>query len=478
MPGSTTSADLARQLVVGLAGSWPTAEEIGWLAHWQPAGVILFSRNVTGFSQLQELCDLLHQLVPGGEIVADHEGGPVVQLAAAVGRPPVVRLLGELDNLELTRAVHEETGRRLAAVGIDRVLAPCCDVLTEPRNPVIGARAFGTDAEKVARQVAAAVEGLIAGGVATCLKHWPGHGASFQDSHLEAADAPEVDNPGPFLAGLAAGSDAVMVGHLLAPGSDMPATLDRVKMREWRTMFETRANLPVKIYADDVTMGGLRNAMAGHGISVDDGMTEGMVDPADLPVSWLEVLAAAGSDRILIRGIPWRAFPASGTLVPEPRTAGETTSDKESKEWVGKAYEQAICQQQSWLAAGFGSGSLRLGWLDLTRDDRWEVAGGDLSLNRRNFLAHLGDSFAEVVDLVAEDIRDEEPIERLLVTSHRPLADAILEQSPWLDQLSAKGRCLAMGHPSLGPDLKRALGSGWSVTPCYDVDWDFRLTLD
>ena len=89
-------------------------------------------------------------LVTDLEIVADHEGGPVSQLSFAVGRPPAAWALGVLDDPDLTRRVFVETGRRCRQLGIDRLLAPCADVLTEVHNPVIGSRAFGnTDGHEI-----------------------------------------------------------------------------------------------------------------------------------------------------------------------------------------------------------------------------------------------------------------------------------------------------------------------------------------
>jgi beta-N-acetylhexosaminidase len=149
--------NLARHLVVGLAGAELSDAERGWLAHYQPAGVILFSRNCFTYSQLSSLCVDLRELVPGLEIMADHEGGPVSQLARAVGRPPVPWALGVLDDVGLTARVHAETGRRLQAAGITRILAPVVDVLTVAENPVIGARAFGARESLVTRHTVAAV---------------------------------------------------------------------------------------------------------------------------------------------------------------------------------------------------------------------------------------------------------------------------------------------------------------------------------
>lgn len=475
MAASLHPGELAARLIVGLTGTWPTAREEAWLTHWQPAGVILFARNVTGYSQLQDLCEFLHEVLPQGEIVADHEGGPVSQLSRALGRPPVAWSLGVLNDPVLTKAVHQETGQRLRSVGIDRVLAPCADVLTEPRNPVIGARAFGSEAELVTSQVTAAVEGLREGGVLTCLKHWPGHGASGKDSHLTSADGPGIDCAEPFLAGLTAGADAVMVGHLKSAASGLPATLDSESMCAWRSRLEGVTGGPVRLYADDVTMGGLRMAMAERGIHPDDSHSTGMVDPADLPAAWLEYLAAAGSDRLLIRGIPWRALPLAEAQLGVLSAEETETPSTELKIWPAGIYADVLARQQATWAPEFIAKELVLGWLDLTIDDRWEVAGTEDGTQRQSFANHLARCFATVVDLAGQDIAGLDPLQRILVTSHRPLSNSCLTDRLSNLPLAPQGLCLALGHPSLGPDLQQALGSDWGVTPWCDVDW--RLVL-
>ncbi|MFN2369607.1 MAG: glycoside hydrolase family 3 N-terminal domain-containing protein, partial [Candidatus Krumholzibacteriia bacterium] len=269
--------DLAARLVVGLAGPGLHPAEVAWLVRHRPAGVILFGRNVTGADQLAALAAALRVAVPGLEIGADHEGGPVAVLAAAVGRPPAAATLGLLDDPDLTRRVHAATGRRLAACGIDRVFAPVADVLTEPRNPVIGVRAFGADCDLVARHVAAAVVGLTDGGVACCLKHWPGHGGTVADSHLEAAVLGAPPPEAPFAAGLAAGAGAAMVAHVLPPGGGgLPASLDPAQAAALRALAPDRT---LVLYADDVTMGALRAPLAAAGVAGP--AAAGLADPAD-----------------------------------------------------------------------------------------------------------------------------------------------------------------------------------------------------
>ncbi len=455
--------ELASRLIVGLSGPVPTATEVAWLRHYQPAGVILFSRNCINYQQLSDLCTTLKQLVSGLEIMADHEGGPVSQLARALGRPPVARTLGEVDDLPLTASVHAETGRRLLAVGVTRVLAPVADVLTEARNPVIGARAFGGDAKLVERHTVAAVTGMLAAGVLVCLKHWPGHGGSLHDTHLSSGDTGAGAVSAPFVAGLTAGADAVMVGHLQTrDDAELPATLDREYLEATRKLLQQASGCRPQLIADDITMGGLRGAMENLGVSPGDGEAEGMAEPELLPLTWLAALCEAGCDRLLIRGLPLLALP----LPREPSPASPTLSPSGATnvEFSDQVYANA--RHRAWALAGadFTAADLGLLWRDETVGDRWQVAGGDQGSAQEQLLPLLAQHFARVHSWdMNEAVSDR--LERLLVTSHRPL-----ELSGDRDvRLAKKGVCLVMGHPSLARTLSRYLGTGWRVGAVYDV---------
>ncbi|MBU8870790.1 MAG: hypothetical protein KOO60_08000 [Gemmatimonadales bacterium] len=503
-----TLTSLARRLVVGLAGCWPTAREEAWLGRWRPGGVILFSRNVTGAEQLATLCSHLHRLVPGLEIVADHEGGPVSQLAAAVGRPPAAWALGVLDDSDLTRRVHVETGRRCRRLGVDRLLAPCADVLTEIHNPVIGSRAFGSDEDLVARQVAGAVQGLTEAGMDTCLKHWPGHGGSRSDSHLTVSSVGNGAVAGPFLKGLAAGSAAVMVGHLRprsTEGSGLPATMDADLLQRDRKILMAAMGLALTFYADDVTMGALRSAMVSLGCTDPGNSHSGMMEPGDLSLSWLLSLAEAGCDRLLIRGIPWRAFegaksdlvPGFGSdTVPEWRPpvddAGKDLSAEAEAygEVHGEAYQEA--RRRLRVASGldaFASNESDLVWLDFTAGDRWEVAAaGPESGQCGNLGTRLREDFGNVRHLDGRVVKDLEGIwgcelgkenmtfpriDRLLITSHRPLIPDYGYRPELPDLvcrcLTEQGVCLVMGHPSLAQDVGSWLPDRWSISALFDI---------
>ena len=476
--------ELAGRLVVGLAGVWPTDYEALWLARYQPAGVILFSRNVSNYSLLCNLCRFLHELVCDLEIMADHEGGPVSQLAGALGRPPSNWGLGVLDDVGLTARVIEETGRRLRAVGIDRVLAPVADVLTERRNPVIGSRSFGSDPALVARHTVAAVTGLLSAEMAVCLKHWPGHGGSSGDSHLVETGVAQGAVPAPFESGLNAGAGAVMAGHLLVKDRqedesdggaflpvNLPATLDPEFMSGSRTILGTGHVENLLFFADDITMGALGPAMKRLGVSVPDVLESGLYDPEKLPLAWFEKLADGGCDRFLIRGIPRTAFPVPVTPDSGQAGAGHEPSRDMSMEPSFPAGAYAEARQRLWTEAGidFRDPGLDLLWLDYSHDDRWAVAAGqNAGSGEAGILesvgARLEGMFSSVSKLAASQSQGK-PWSRMVVSSHRPLPDLEVQGVA----RASRGVCLAMGHPSLKTDLEALLGPSWRVQAVYDI---------
>jgi beta-N-acetylhexosaminidase len=207
-----------------------------WLRRWLAdglGGVVLFARNVRDPEQAAGLCAELRAEQPNLLVAIDEEGGDVTRLEAATGSSfPGNLALGAVDDVALTRRVGAGIGGELAAAGIDLDLAPVADVVVDSANPIVGVRSFGSDPLLVARHVAAFVEGVQSRGVAACAKHFPGHGETSADSHLElpVADADRVTLLAralpPFQAAVEAGVRAVMTAHIRFPalGGD-PATL-------------------------------------------------------------------------------------------------------------------------------------------------------------------------------------------------------------------------------------------------------------
>lgn len=203
------------------------------------AGHTLYGTNVAETVQLGRLTGELRAARPDALIAIDEEGGDVTRLAHLTGSPyPGNAALGAVDDPDLTRTVYAAVGADLAAAGVNLDLAPTVDVNTADDNPIIGTRSFGADPRLVARHAAAAVAGLQSTGVAACAKHFPGHGATTTDSHLElpTVDAPlsvlrERDLP-PFAAAVAAGSQAIMTAHIRVPAltGAGPATFSRAAL--------------------------------------------------------------------------------------------------------------------------------------------------------------------------------------------------------------------------------------------------------
>ncbi|MBM4343437.1 MAG: beta-N-acetylhexosaminidase [Deltaproteobacteria bacterium] len=209
------------------------------------AGVILFRRNlhydVAGTVDVDHVCALtahIHELgnaQPGGLPVlcsVDQEGGAVARLRAPFTLFPPMRRLGETDDLTLLADVGRQLGRELAAAGFNVDYAPVLDVDTNPANPIIGDRAFARHAEAVAVRARALLRAMQAEGVVGCGKHFPGHGDTDTDSHLDLPvlrhdlDRLKAIELVPFQR-LAHDLRLVMTAHVLFPAVDpkLPATL-------------------------------------------------------------------------------------------------------------------------------------------------------------------------------------------------------------------------------------------------------------
>lgn len=244
-------------------------------------GVVLFARNLDDGAQLRALVDQLHEARPGLLVAIDEEGGDVTRLEARTGSSyPGNLALGAAGDPALTERVARAIGNDLAACGIDLDLAPVADVNTDPRNPVIGVRSFGSNPADVASHTAAWVGGLQSAGVAACAKHFPGHGGTSADSHLEVpVGEPELR---PFEAAIAAGVGAVMSAHIVVPSiDDVPATISH-----------------------RIMTGVLRDQLGFDGLAISDGLDMRGIS-GDRGIDTAAVLAVrAGCDALCVGGGP------------------------------------------------------------------------------------------------------------------------------------------------------------------------------
>ncbi|MCX5040025.1 glycoside hydrolase family 3 protein [Streptomyces coelicoflavus] len=239
MSSSKHSSELRRLALSVLQPGFVGTEAPDWILRDIGDGlasVVLFSRNIVSTEQVARLTGQLRAENPDLIVAIDEEAGDVTRIESATGSSrPGNFALGTVDDAELTEAVAADLGRQLRTAGVSLDYAPSADVNSNPDNPIIGVRSFGSDPGVVSRHTAAWIRGLQSSGVAACAKHFPGHGDVAVDSHHDLPSYPagrdEIAAQAlpPFRAAVAAGVRAVMSGHLLVPAydPDLPATLSR-----------------------------------------------------------------------------------------------------------------------------------------------------------------------------------------------------------------------------------------------------------
>ena len=235
-----------RAFICGCSGPVLTADEEAFIRETAPWGLILFKRNVVDREQMRALTDSFREITgrTDAPVLIDQEGGRVQRMAANhwPAYPSAARLAAaSADPDEQARTVFLATrliAHDLAEVGVTVDCLPVLDLPVEGGHSIIGDRAYGRDAETVARLGRAAAEGLMAGRVLPVFKHVPGHGRARADSHLEL---PVVDTPreelertdfAPFRAN--ADLPVAMTAHVVftAIDPDRPATLSPVVVSE------------------------------------------------------------------------------------------------------------------------------------------------------------------------------------------------------------------------------------------------------
>jgi beta-N-acetylhexosaminidase len=230
-------------------------------------GVILFARNIESLPQVRALTTKLHALAPTNApllIAIDQEGGRVQRLRTPWTEWPPMRAVGDRDEPAFTEQVARSLARELLDLGIQLDFAPCVDVDTNPANPIIGDRSFAREASAVARHAGHFIAAMQDAGVAACAKHFPGHGDTATDSHLELprldhdlARLEAIELP-PFRAAIEAGVASIMTAHILFPALDAerPATISPDVMELLRGDLGYRG----VVFSDDLEM----KAVADH----------------------------------------------------------------------------------------------------------------------------------------------------------------------------------------------------------------------
>ncbi|AXK72294.1 beta-N-acetylhexosaminidase [Lysobacter sp. TY2-98] len=218
-------------LVIGVAGTELTAQERDWLQHDACGGVILFSRNFASKQQVAELSQAIREAAPRPQLVCvDQEGGRVQRFRDGyTAFPPLEKFdaLYRRDPEAALKLAAEHAwlmASEVRATGVDLSFAPVVDL--GRGNRAIGDRAFSADPQVIAEFTRAYIEGMHAADMAATLKHFPGHGSVLEDTHFDDAVDPRpleeirALDLVPFVAGIDAGADAVMMAHVKYPAVD------------------------------------------------------------------------------------------------------------------------------------------------------------------------------------------------------------------------------------------------------------------
>ena len=258
-------------------------------AEYPAGGIILFAHNIKDEPQLAAFMEDLRAFNGDPLFYVDEEGGRVARIGNnenfQVEKFPAMGEIGKTGDTKNALRAGKVIGGYLCHYGFDVDLAPVADVNTNPKNPVIGARAFSDDPKVAADMVTAFLKGLDEAGVAGCVKHFPGHGDTQTDSHYGYAQTTKTWEEMlscemvTFKAAIKAGVPMIMTAHIGTPaitGDETPATLSPV------------------ILTDK-----LRNELGYKGIIITDGMAMGAITRQYNSAEAAILSLQAGADIIL-----------------------------------------------------------------------------------------------------------------------------------------------------------------------------------
>lgn len=296
---------------VTVAGS-RTAE---YFAEYPVGGIVYFSQNLISREQISSMLigmqDIsMNRINLPVFLAVDEEGGPVTRVSGCgiEGVPEIGDMfsVGETGDVQQAYQTGAEIGTYLSELHFNVDFAPVADVYTNEANPVIGRRAFGTDAGTVSQMVPMAVRGLMDAGVEATLKHFPGHGDTAADSHAgDACSSKSLDELRscellPFKAGIEAGASFVMAGHISVPnvpGCDTPASLSHTMLTE---ILRNELGFQKIIITDALNMGAISNYYTSGQAAVQAILAgaDMLLMPADFQSAYAEVCAAVYDGRI------------------------------------------------------------------------------------------------------------------------------------------------------------------------------------
>ncbi len=316
----TLEEQVAQMFIVNLYGGQLTEAGRDFLTQWQPGGVVLIGENTGTPEHVTQLTNAYQRTITaaGGLpllVTVDQEGGPITHLRDGFTVFPTPALLTASGSPDLATRVGNAMAAELVAVGINMNLAPVADLETNPNNPIILRRSFGSDPALLNPILGSFISGLQAGGVLGTAKHFPGHGASDADSHtgLPIVNLRREDLLAreflPFQAAIASEVEAIMVAHI------------------WYPALEPETNLPATLSHNIVTRL-LRDELGYNGLIITDALD---MDAIDTVYSYPEAVVRAveaGVDMVVSAHIGLESQAAAIQAVVDAVHAGQVSAER------------------------------------------------------------------------------------------------------------------------------------------------------
>lgn len=258
---------IGQMFIVGLDGYDIKENTISMIEEHKVGGFILFRHNINNSSQLLGLVNSLKEYNIRNENIPlflslDEEGGRVTRIPKEIENLPSNKAIGEVNDPTFSIEIGRLLGQKVKAFGFNLNYAPVLDINSNPKNPVIGDRSFGSSMEIVADLGIATMKGLQAEEVIPVIKHFPGHGDTSVDSHIglplieKSLEELKRFELKPFSEAIEVGADAVMIAHILFPkiDPDSPSSMSKTIVTD---ILRNQMNFQGVIITDDMTMGAI-----------------------------------------------------------------------------------------------------------------------------------------------------------------------------------------------------------------------------
>jgi beta-N-acetylhexosaminidase len=265
----TLDEKIGQMVIIGVDGTALSEQTRDLIERYHVGGVILYKNNILNKAQTTDFLNELKQVNTKQNklplwLSVDQEGGRVSRMPDEYSKLPTNRAIGKINNKEFSYKLGNILGKELRSVGFNMDFAPVLDINSNPNNPVIGDRSFGANANVVSILGVQTLLGIQAQKVASVVKHFPGHGDTSVDSHL---DLPVVQTDLkrlrtfewlPFKAAIDNKVDAIMVAHILLPkiDPDHPASFSKTIITNY---LREELKFNGVVMTDDMTMGGIVN---------------------------------------------------------------------------------------------------------------------------------------------------------------------------------------------------------------------------